>query len=81
MLDDVIANHMAVIRSLSAQRATLELTATDITRPVPAGEDIFWCGNAGSAADVWHLPAELVGRHKGERFLEKPLALPEMKKS
>lgn len=67
ILDDAVAEHLAVIDSLRGQKSTLEHIATEMTRTVLAGNKIIWCGNGGSAADAQHLAAELVGRFRRER--------------
>jgi D-sedoheptulose 7-phosphate isomerase len=67
ILDEAIAEHVAVIESLRAQNTVLERIATRMTGAVLAGKKILWCGNDGSAADAQHLAAELVGRFRRER--------------
>jgi len=62
-----IADHLTVIRMLSAQQLLLERIAQAMCVAITAGRKILWCGNGGSAADAQHLAAELVGRFRCER--------------
>jgi D-sedoheptulose 7-phosphate isomerase len=70
-----IDEHLAVIKALSAQRATLERIAREMTRAIISGHKILWCGNGGSAADSQHLAAELMGRFRRERRSLPSIAL------
>jgi len=67
VFEQAIAEHLAVIRILSAQQPMLEQIAETMSAAVTAGRKILWCGNGGSAADAQHLAAELVGRFRRER--------------
>ena len=62
-----IAEHIAVIESLSAQQSVLVRVAGKMTRALLGGKKVLWCGNGGSAADSQHLAAELMGRFRRER--------------
>ncbi len=67
LFEQAVAEHLAVIRMLSAQRPKLEQIAETMSAAVTAGKKILWRGNGGSAADAQHLAAELVGRFGRER--------------
>lgn len=67
IFNHAIEEHLAVVRSIHAQRTLLELIAAEMTRAVLAGNKVMWCGNGGSAADSQHLAAEFVGRFRRER--------------
>jgi D-sedoheptulose 7-phosphate isomerase len=67
VFDNAIAEHLAVIGQLRAQRPTLERIAAALTRAILSGNKILWCGNGGSAADSQHMAAEFVGRFRRER--------------
>ena len=67
IFEKAIAEHLAVIRTLPAQREVLERIASEMARAVRAGNKVLWFGNGGSAADAQHLAAELVGRFRRER--------------
>lgn len=62
-----IAEHIAVIESLSAQQGILERIACEMTAALLRGRKVLWCGNGGSAADSQHMAAELMGRFRRER--------------
>jgi len=62
-----IAEHMAVMRTVSSLQEPLERIAMTMTRAVRSGNKVVWFGNGGSAADAQHLAAELVGRFRRER--------------
>jgi D-sedoheptulose 7-phosphate isomerase len=67
VIEQAIAEHLAVIRMLSVQQPLLEQIAESMSAAISAGRKILWCGNGGSAADAQHLAAELVGRFRRER--------------
>lgn len=67
VFDTALAEHLAVIESLRAQRGVLEAIAEHMTRAVREGNTVLWCGNGGSAADSQHMAAEFVGRFRRER--------------
>jgi D-sedoheptulose 7-phosphate isomerase len=67
IIDQAIAEHLAVIERLRSQTPILERIAEAMTRSILDGNKILWCGNGGSAADAQHLAAELVGRFRRER--------------
>jgi D-sedoheptulose 7-phosphate isomerase len=67
VFEHAIAEHLAVIQSLSAQEPLLQHIATQMAHAVLDGKKILWCGNGGSAADSQHLAAELMGRFRRER--------------
>lgn len=67
VFEQAIAEHLSVIRMLSAQQPLLEQIAEVMSAAITAGKKILWCGNGGSAADAQHLAAELVGRFRCER--------------
>lgn len=67
VFQDAIAEHLTVIRALSAQQDLLERIAREMTAALLGGKKILWCGNGGSAADSQHLAAELMGRFRRER--------------
>src|SRR5580658_355016 len=75
VFEQAIAEHLAVIRMLSAQQPLLEQIAEAMSTAINAGKKIFWCGNGGSAADAQHLAAELVGRFRRERRALPSIAL------
>ena len=75
VIQQAIADHVAVIQALPAQQALLEKIAAEMTRAVLAGNKVLWCGNGGSAADSQHLAAELVGRFRRERRSLPSIAL------
>jgi D-sedoheptulose 7-phosphate isomerase len=62
-----INEHLSVVQAMSAQHATFERIALEMSRAILDGNKILWCGNGGSAADSQHLAAELVGRFRRER--------------
>jgi D-sedoheptulose 7-phosphate isomerase len=64
VFEQAIAEHLAVIENLHAQRPILERIAAEMTRTLFAGNKILWCGNGGSAADAQHLAAEFVNRFR-----------------
>lgn len=67
VFQNAIADHLAVIQTLSSQQAILEQIAGEMTRAIFDGKKVLWCGNGGSAADSQHLAAELIGRFRRER--------------
>jgi D-sedoheptulose 7-phosphate isomerase len=62
-----VAEHLAVIETMSAQEREFALIASEMSRAILSGNKILWCGNGGSAADSQHLAAELMGRFRRER--------------
>jgi D-sedoheptulose 7-phosphate isomerase len=75
VFEHAIAEHLAVIQSITAQEALLQRIATEMARAVLAGNKVLWCGNGGSAADSQHLAAELMGRFRRERRALPSVAL------
>ena len=67
VFEHAIAEHLAVIQSITAQEPLLQHIATEMAHAVLAGKKVLWCGNGGSAADSQHLAAELMGRFRRER--------------
>jgi len=67
VFEQALAEHLTVIRMLSAQQSLLEQIGEAMSAAITAGRKILWCGNGGSAADAQHLAAELVGRFRCER--------------
>jgi len=67
IFEQALAEHLTVIRMLSAQQSLLEQIGEAMSAAITAGRKILWCGNGGSAADAQHLAAELVGRFRCER--------------
>jgi D-sedoheptulose 7-phosphate isomerase len=67
VFEEAVAEHLTVIRMLSAQQSLVEQIAEAMSAAINAGRKILWCGNGGSAADAQHLAAELVGRFRRER--------------
>jgi D-sedoheptulose 7-phosphate isomerase len=67
VFQNAIADHLAVIQTLSGQLSTLERIASEMTHAICDGKKVLWCGNGGSAADSQHLAAELIGRFRRER--------------
>ena len=70
-----IAEHLAVVQTLSRDRELLEQIARQMTAALLDGKKVVWCGNGGSAADAQHLAAELVGRFLRERRALASIAL------
>jgi D-sedoheptulose 7-phosphate isomerase len=64
---DAIAGHLRVIQSVTDQIGLLEAIGRAMAHGLHSGNQIFWCGNGGSAADAQHLAAEMVGRFRRER--------------
>lgn len=62
-----LAEHLAIVQSLTSQQALLERIAAELARAICSGKKVLWCGNGGSAADSQHLAAELMGRFRRER--------------
>ncbi len=71
VFSDAIAEHLAIIRRLSAQHDAFQRTAQILCDCLRRGHKVIWCGNGGSAADAQHLAAELVGHFRRPR---SPLA-------
>lgn len=46
----------------------IELIAELIHKTIINNNNIFWCGNGGSASDAQHLAAEFVGRYSKNRI-------------
>jgi len=67
VIENAIAEHLAVIEALRSQQAVLERIAGEMTRAIINGKKVLWCGNGGSAADSQHMAAELMGRFRRER--------------
>jgi D-sedoheptulose 7-phosphate isomerase len=67
IFQSAIDEHLAVIRNLLEQQATLQQIAARMTTTMLGGGKVLWCGNGGSAADSQHLAAELMGRFRRER--------------
>ena len=62
-----IADHLELIQTLHHQQELLEEIARVMASALHRGNQIFWCGNGGSAGDSQHLAAEIVGRFRRER--------------
>lgn len=62
-----IADHLELIQTLHQQQDLLEEIAKLMAAALHRGNQIFWCGNGGSAGDSQHLAAEIVGRFRRER--------------
>lgn len=62
-----IADHLEVVQCLYQQQELLEEIAKVMASALHRGNQIFWCGNGGSAGDSQHLAAEIVGRFRRER--------------
>ena len=61
-------DHARVMSRAAAELpAVLEQVAGELHRCFERGNKLLACGNGGSAADVEHLVAELVGRYREER--------------
>ncbi|HVN41669.1 MAG TPA: SIS domain-containing protein [Steroidobacteraceae bacterium] len=70
------ADHARVMSEAAAGLpATLERVAAELHACFERGNKLLACGNGGSAADVEHLVAELVGRYREERRGLPALAL------
>ncbi len=75
VFSDALAEHLAIIRRLTAQQDTFQRVAALLCDCLRRGNKIIWCGNGGSAADAQHLAAELVGRFRRPRSPLPSLAL------
>ena len=62
-----ISEHLDVIGRVQEQEELLETIARAMAEALQRGNQIFWCGNGGSAGDSQHLAAEIVGRFRRER--------------
>jgi len=70
------ADHARVMaEAAAALPGTLERVAAELHGCFARGNKLLACGNGGSAADVEHLVAELVGRYRDERRGLPALAL------
>lgn len=75
IFDQSLADHLAVMHALPAQKPGLERIAAAMVRAVRDGRKIMWCGNGGSAADAQHLAAEFIVRFRHDRRSIASLAL------
>lgn len=68
IVDEVFADHARVMAAAAAELpARIEQAARRLHDCFARGNKLLACGNGGSAADVEHLVAELVGRYREER--------------
>ncbi|GAB4203174.1 MAG: SIS domain-containing protein [Roseiflexaceae bacterium] len=74
-LEAQIEASVAAVRSLAAQRATVEQIAALVRDTVLRGNLLFTCGNGGSATDAQHLAEELIARFRSNRRALPAVAL------
>jgi D-sedoheptulose 7-phosphate isomerase len=75
IFDQALADHLALIHALPANKPVLEQIAAAMVRAIRDGRKIMWCGNGGSAADAQHLAAEFVVRFRHDRRSIASIAL------
>jgi len=69
---DRLREAIRVFETLAELEAPLRAAAAQCVEALNAGRKLLMCGNGGSAAQVQHLTAELMGRYKDYR---RPLAV------
>ena len=70
-LEQELLEHIRIMKSLKIMLEDIELVAKNCSQALGDGNQIFFCGNGGSASDSQHLATELIGRFKNNR---RPLA-------
>lgn len=68
MLEEVVAEHQAVISDLLTRNQEIQEIFLSLEKCIfRRNGKLLLCGNGGSAADCQHIAAELVGRFRRER--------------
>ena len=75
LLDEHVDRLQAALPALRAAAGTLWRWGGELAARLTSGGRLLAAGNGGSAAEVQHLTAELVGRFDGERLPLPALAL------
>jgi phosphoheptose isomerase len=76
LIETAFANHLLVMQEAAARLPPVIAQVTDeLYACFARGNKLLACGNGGSAADVEHLVAELVGRYVDERRALPAVAL------
>ena len=76
IIEDSILNHSENLNLINKE--LISSASEIIINAIKAGNNIFWCGNGGSASQANHLSAELVGgmyKDKKSPFKSLPMLI------
>ncbi len=75
MIDEILKEHIDVVRKIDSMKDIINEISAVINKALFNGNKLLIMGNGGSAADSQHFAAEVVGRYKIERSGYPAIAL------